>query len=122
MIELGEVLRDEMEAVRAKDGLFRWRCPEELRERVVAYARACRGDGESSHRIASRLQLPQPTLSRWLRRTPTGGGGFRSVAIVPAAETAAATPPATLRLLTPRGFIVEGVDLEALARLLRVCG
>jgi hypothetical protein len=46
------------------------------------------------------------------------------VAIVPAVHDRS-TPPAALpplRLLTPRGFVVEGLDQELLVSLLRVLG
>ena len=60
------------------------------------------------------------------REARGGRGGFRSVAIVPSARRVAAPTSAgrvvPLRLLTPRGFIVEGLEPELLVSLLRVLG
>jgi hypothetical protein len=86
----------------------------------------CVGDGESHTRIAGRLGLAQPTLSRWMREGVVPGAAVRTVAIVPAGRPAglrSGAPGASeLRLRTPRGFVVEGLDLERLASLLRVLG
>ncbi len=125
--EHGETLREALEREREQaGGWHRWHCTAELRSRVLAYALRCAGDGESHTRIAERLGLAQPTLSRWLRQGGAGDAGVRSVAIVPcerragAASTAPVSSP--VRLVTPRGFVVEGLDAELLASLLQVLG
>ncbi len=124
--EEGQVLRAELVSERGgAGGMHRWRCSAELRARVVAYAGACAADGESHRRIAERLGLCQATVSRWMREARGGRGGFRSVAIVPTERRAvprAAAAPSSLRLLTPRGFIVEGLEPELLVSLLRMLG
>lgn len=122
----GERLHDELDHERQRaGGRHRWRCSAGLRARVLAYAAGCRGDDESQRRIAARLGLVQATLSRWIREAGHDAG-FRSVAIIPSerkeAWRAAGAPAAPLRLLTPRGFIVEGLDAQLLASLLRVLG
>ena len=64
----------------------RWRCPSGLREEIVAYAVACRENGEALAPISERLGLIEATLARWLRQRKKNDGlmrGFRSVAIVP---------------------------------------
>jgi hypothetical protein len=65
-------------------------------------------------------------VSRWIREARGARAGFRSVAIVPAerraARRATAMPAPSLRLLTPHGFIVEGLEPELLVSLLRVLG
>jgi len=82
--EQGQHLRDELDRERRKaGGSHRWRCSEELRLRVVAYAVACSLDGDSHAQTASRLGLTQSTLSRWIREAGESDPGFRSVAIVP---------------------------------------
>jgi len=90
----------------------------------VAYAVACSADGESHGRVAERLGVGQGTLSRWIRRRRRAKGSVRAVAIVPAthgrATPSASRPP--LRLLTPHGFVVEGLDPELLVSLLQVLG
>jgi len=90
----------------------------------VAYARVCRAEGESHQRIADRLGLCQPTLSRWLRAAAGAASPFRSVAIVPSHrhDGDAGRAPALLRLVTPHGFVVEGLDPALLVSLLQVLG
>jgi hypothetical protein len=123
--ETGQRLRGELEAEReGAGGVRRWRCSRALRERVVAYAVECAARRESHDRIAGRLGLAQETLSRWIRES-AGSNDFRQVAIVPSTGGRASEPaaePAALRVITPHGFIVEGLDLEHLAGLLRVLG
>jgi len=118
----GEQLGEELELERKRAGdIHTWRCSAELRERIVRYAERCSAEGESHRRIAGRLGLEQATVSRWIRES-AGSSDFRQVAIVPVehSEHIAAVP--SLRLTTPRGLVVEGLDLEHLAALLRVLG
>jgi hypothetical protein len=103
-------------------GEHRWRCSEGLRDRVLAYATACCDDGESQCRVAARLGLVQATLSRWIREATPSDAGFRQVAIVPSRSGQDRPHAVPLRLVTPRGFIVEGLDLELLVSLLRIVG
>lgn len=118
----GEELRQEIAAEREAAGRQRWKCSAELRTRVVSHAVRCRQEGESHERIAQRLGVAQPTLSHWVREAGQKET-FRQVAIVPSegrlVEAAAVT---TLRLITPRGFVVEGLGAEELVALLRVLG
>lgn len=112
------------ELQRERGGCVRgeWRCSGSLRERILDYAAKCRGDGESDHRIAKRVGIVQSTLSRWMRLAERRESGFRQVAIVPREEVPTAITTESLRLITPRGFIVEGLAPEQLAFLLRVIG
>jgi len=123
--EQGQQLRGKLNRERRKaGGSHRWRCSEALRLRVVAYAVACALDGDSHGQTASRLGLTQTTLSRWIREAPGAGTALREVAIVPSTHdrgTPAAAPP-PFRLLTPRGFVVEGLDSGLLVSLLQVLG
>ncbi len=107
---------------RRAGGTHQWRCSSNLRARVVAYAGACAAEGEAHGSIAARLGVVQSTLSRWIREAEECETGFRPVAIVPS-ERAVAEPTSTsLRLVTPRGFVVEGLEAELLASLLQVLG
>ncbi len=117
--QLAEELTDER---RAAGGTSRWRCSDELRARVVTYAAACRQDGESHVRVARRLGVAQPTLSRWVREAHGSPADFREMAIVPSQGRSVPAEVAPLRLVTPRGFVVEGLAPELLAYLLRVIG
>jgi hypothetical protein len=97
----------------------RWRCPAGLKQRVVAYAEVCRGQGESTSAIAQRLGLVEATLCRWLRRDWSAiVPALRPVAIIEGGGDTAQL--SGLRLVSPRGFIVEGLDVQEAAYLLRV--
>jgi hypothetical protein len=101
----------------------RWRCPRDLRSRIVSYARVCRERGEPVGDISRRLGLVESTVARWLRADRAElQAGFRSVSIVAAEECGHGEAGASLRLITPRGYSVEGLDAQALAFLLRVVG
>ena len=123
LLEQGQQLSEQLRQERQAAAPHRWQCSGELRARIVAYAVACRADGESHQRVAERLGLIQPTVSRWIRKARAVAPGLRHVAIVPSRghRTAATTPP-PLRLVSPHGFIVEGLEPELLAYLLRILG
>jgi len=102
----------------------RWRCPVPLRSRVVSYARVCRERGEPLLDISSRLGLVESTLARWLRADRKElAAGFRSVSIVASDEPhQPGIVGGPLRLTTPAGYSVDGLDAQTLAYLLRVIG
>jgi transposase-like protein len=122
--EQGQHLSEELAEQRQRAGRQRWRCPVDLRARIVAYAVTCSADGESHRRIADRLGMTQRTLSRWIRRWRQTGAGLRQVAIVSAEHRRTAPPasPAPLRLVSPHGYVIEGLDPELLVSLLQVLG
>ena len=118
--ELAELIRGHR-----KPGLGkRWRCPKELRQRAVGYAEACCGRGESKWAVAQRLGIVESTLCRWLRRE--GGAivpAMRPVSVIdaPARDHGdESTSSPRLRVVTPRGYVVDGLDLEGAAYLLRI--
>ena len=120
-----EELRQELADGRTGRRSKKWRCPPELRSRVVAFTKACRERGEPYLDIAVRLGLVESTLTRWLRTEKVHDQpGFRSVSIVPSAGDEARPQEATsnLRLVTPHGYRVEGLDMKTLAYLLREVG
>ena len=101
----------------------RWRCPSGLRARIVSYARVCRERGKPVRDISRRLGLVESTLARWLRADQAElQAGFRSVSIVAAEECGHTGIGAPLRLITPRGYCVEGLNAQALVFILRVVG
>ena len=119
----GQQLSGELEQERrGAGGLHQWRCSRELRTRIVAYAETCREDGQSHSGLAKRLGLAQPTLSRWVREAQRSPAGFREMAIVPSQRRSAPAVVEAVRLVTPRGFVVEGLAPELLAYLLQVIG
>lgn len=100
----------------------KWRCPSDLREEIVGYAVVCRETGEALAPISDRLGLIESTLARWLRQRKKKGDvlrGFRSVAIVPSGEVQRPTCEPQLRLTTADGHVIEGLDLESAAYLLK---
>ena len=124
IIEQGQHLFEEIAEQRQHAGRKRFWCPVGLRARIVAYAVACIADGESHRCVAERLGMRQRTLSRWIRKARRAGAGVRAVAIVPAEHRHAVAPESRrpVRLLTPHGFVVEGLDPEMLVSLLQVLG
>ena len=118
-----EELRRELAQGRGAKRSKKWRCPPELQSRVVSYAKACREQGEPIEDIAGRLGLVGATLCRWLRRDRDEiPRGFRSVAIVSAGGDADSATNRSMRLISPRGYSVEGLDAQTLAYLLQVVG
>ena len=116
----GEVA-EELRCGRSK----KWRCPADLRTRIVSYARVCRERGEPQGDIAARLGLVESTLARWLRAERKAlalAPGFRAVSVVEAEEQVHGERGGALRLTTPAGYVVEGLDAPTLAFLLRVVG
>ena len=119
--EWGEILAGEVaEHVGARRSK-KWRCPPELRSRIVEYARSCREQGRTVGDIAADLGLIESTVARWLRREAAElKAGFRSVAIVASEDRLAPHTTGALRLVTPNGYRVEGLDADTLAYLLEV--
>lgn len=118
-----EQLSQELGEIRTSRRSKRWRCPPDLQSRVVSYAKVCRERGEPFFDIAVRLGLVESTLSRWFRTEKAKEQpGFRSVSIVQrdVEETTAQPFASQLRLLTPQGYRVEGLDAQTLAYLLGV--
>ena len=100
----------------------KWRCPSGLREKIVGYAVACRETGEALAPISERLGLIESTLARWLRQRKNKDEvmrGFRSVAIIPSDGIERSTCAPQLRLITADGHVIEGLDLESTAYLLK---
>lgn len=105
--------------------------PKAVRKRATEYAVACRERGDTLLDIAARLGLRESTVSRWLRRRAKEGAPSpeRPAAgrLLPVAVGARSTRTGSagscggsLRLITPGGYVVEGLELADLARLLEV--
>ena len=119
---LAAAIAEELQSGRSK----KWRCPAGLRSQIVVYAGICRESGEPLGDIAARLGLVESTLARWLRRERALSPTLRPVAIVARGEGCQlgqlGSGSVGLRLVTPRGYLVEGLELHDLARLLQVVG
>ena len=104
-----EQLSRELASGRESGRSKKWRCPPDLRSKVVSFAKVCRERGEPYLDIAVRLGLVESTLTRWLRTAKIKEQpGFRSVSIVPSTEEEAVAHPtkSSFRLLTPHGYRV----------------
>lgn len=113
--------------------------PPALRCQVLAWAGARFREGWSQDRIVSALGMPASTFSRWKDAgtprpssassaavdtpTPPPAGPpptFRAVELLPSERPAAASRPVarTWALHSPRGYRVDGLDLDDLTALL----
>jgi hypothetical protein len=96
----------------------RSRYPRSLRLRVATHARERLARGESLCRVAESLGLALATLQRWT--AAPAAARLRSVRHrETSAEREATAQVARPVLVTPRGFRVEGLDVELLLGLLR---
>lgn len=108
--------------------------PREAREDAVALAREVAASGGTAHELAVALGVHPTTLSRWKREaaarravTPraqrAATPSFREVRVEPASSAArrsAAPAPRALRVAhAPSGLVIDGLDVETLAALLR---
>jgi len=80
----------------------------EVREEVVAHARAATARGRSRASVAKAVGIRDQTLARWLR-----AGAFVPV------EIDAQPTAGGIVVTSPSGWRVEGLKLEQLAELLR---
>jgi hypothetical protein len=92
------------------------RYPAAVRDAVVALARTQLGQGQSLAGVARGVGVSFPTLTTWL--AGPAEPALRPVTLAPVPDPVA-TPPATLVLVTPEGFRVEGLDGETLVAVLR---
>jgi hypothetical protein len=103
---------------RARNG---WRYPPALRRLAVAHSRDRRRAGRPWSEIAEELGVSTVTLGRWLGAVePAAEPGpvpaFHAVEVVEADPKAA---PATLRVVTPGGLQIEGLDFAQVLELAR---
>lgn len=101
--------------------------PVSVRDEVVALARHLLAQGRTTHSVARDLGLHGSTLRGWLEAAAVGGSAFVPVvvddtvskdrqaqAITPCpAPARRAGPPSGLTLVSPRGFRLEGLDLDS---------
>jgi hypothetical protein len=109
--------------------------PLEVRVAVLALKRELRRSGMTARALAAALGVHETTLCRWeqapaARRTPKvpgksgRGGSFRMVQLTGPDRTpgrsAAVSMPRSLRVAhAPSGLVIDGLDVETLAALLR---
>jgi len=117
----GFELGREIAVVRGDRG--RWRCPRDLRRRVVTYARRRHAAGWTWEDVARELGVACSALRRWVE----AGEEERPGALVPVSVRGLAIPGSgrtgsTLTLVSPAGYRLEGLDLASAAKLLEELG
>ena len=108
MEDRGKELREAIEESRG--GKKRWRCPSSLRSEAVSYLKARRESGSLLSSLSVELGISGATVSRWLEE---GSGELRPVRV-----TDAPVLSGELRLVTPRGYRIEGLCVASAAALL----
>lgn len=95
------------------------RYPKSLRTRALAYTRARQTEGASIHKIAAEIGLAPHTLHNWLSppssTAASASAPFQRVELLPSRPQ----PAPTLRIHGPCGLVIDGLDLDTLADLLR---
>lgn len=94
--------------------------PKGLLEKLLSYTVARRRQGASIVEVASEVGINFRTLARWLGARKTGR--FDRVAVVAAPATTAAPVAPTIIVHGPHGLRIEGLDLIAVAELVRRVG
>ncbi|MBM4079949.1 MAG: hypothetical protein FJ278_09640 [Planctomycetes bacterium] len=117
--EMAESIRAELvghrEGGRTHDGY-----PAALRSKIVEYAGLRRQKGTGSWSVARELGVAASSLDRWLRNASGSCGPRRSKALVPVVVRKPGEENARkLVVVTPRGYRVEGLGLDAAVALLR---
>ncbi len=120
-------MEDEAAAIRAEiAALPEWRgpgnpYPKELRERIIEYCRVRRKQGGSIPKISVELGIGIPTLRNWTSSKTTApvkmtSAGFERLEVIDA-PTNSTTKQFVVR--GPGGLCIEGLDIDALAELIR---
>ena len=105
------------QSLHSKRGLSEAYTPE-LRAEAVIYAEQQRERGRYWSAIATELGVSRTSLRNWSRTVTTSN--FVELQVVnPEPDNLQAT---RLTLISPSGFVVTGVDLEGMGRLLMVVG
>lgn len=88
--------------------------PAELRSRVGDFIRREQASGRTVRELALGLGVSAATARRWALEGQRSPSAFLPVHL--------ASPPAPLRLVTPQGYVVEGLAVSELAALLERLG
>jgi len=89
--------------------------PKGLLEKLLSYTVARRRQGAKLVEVASELGMQNQTLSRWLGEK-RAAKRFERVEVVSAPVASIATP---ILVHGPRGLRIEGLDIAAVAELVR---
>lgn len=99
-----------------------WRVPEDLRRLAVGFGHRALAAGESLGAAASALGVSRATLQRWLEESPGEEPGVLREVVIRETPGQEDGSTATVTLVTPEGFRIEGLrsgDLPELLRSLR---
>ena len=109
-----ELLREAIIRSRRETQGGRWRCPKDLRREITTWAMDQRGQGHGISTIAAQVGMSRSGLARWLPQpeSRTALPGFRPIRVDPLATGS------ELVLISPSGYRVEGLSIEAMAELL----
>jgi transposase len=95
--------------------------PKGLLEKLLSYTVARRRQGASIVEVGSEVGINFRTLARWLGERKAASFG-RVEVVAARAATAAAAAPTMIVVHGPRGLRIEGLDLTAVAELVRRVG
>jgi transposase-like protein len=96
------------------------RYPPSIRAEVVGLVREARTRDVRMARIAAGLGVSAGTIAQWQKSAPRRA--LRPVTLAADAGPPAFTPAASLVLVTPQGWRVEGLDVATLLRILHARG
>lgn len=102
---------------RNRAGRPHWRCPNALRERIVAFARQRQQAGETMTRIAEQVGLSVTCVRRWMKAGD--GPRLRPVRIAETSSSPSSTSRDSLALITPNGYRLEGLNAATAVDVLR---
>lgn len=113
--ELSSLAR-RLESFRRHPGSSRPRYPGDLRAEVAAVAERAIDAGWSRRQVVDSLGLSAPTVVRWMARESVH---FRTVSVVEDEQASTVRrETASLCVVTPGGWRIEGLDLESVRELL----
>jgi len=92
--------------------------PKGLLEKLLSYTVARRRQGAKLVEVATELGMQNQTLARWVGEK-RAAARFDRVEVVPVAPAAVAT---SIVVHGPRGLRIEGLDIAAVAELVRRVG
>ena len=96
--------------------LIRRRYSPALQREAVRYCQRQAAEGVGVRAVAAALGVAPWSLHRWMRRHRFGRPGFQRVKVVTPIQELAA--PGLVVVMTAHGPRIEGLDVEATARLL----
>ena len=90
----------------------------------MSYVQECIARGERIRVISRRLGMVEKTLRRWLPilEAEEATEGFQEVSIVETPKFLPIPMSGSIRIVTPQGYVVEGLDEVSLVSVLKELG